>query len=615
MREATKPIMIFTAAAFVALMVFQWGMDITGRSGGGTGDIGSVNGEPITYEAYQSVYRNLYDQAQQSQDEPVTSQQNKQIEDAAFDQVVNQILIRQELNRRGITVTDKEIQEAAQYSPPADLRPQFTDSTGQFNLQAYQQFLSQLPQDQLLLLESYYRDVIPRGKLLRQVSSGIFLPDAALWQRYRDAHASVEIQYVPLNPATRYPDQDFPVDSSEVAAYYASHQDEFATPARATVKAVVLSKTPTAADTAASLQHAEDVLQEIRDGADFAEVAKRESTDQGSAQQGGDLGTFAKGQMTPPFDSAVWNARIGQVVGPVKTGYGYHVLEVTKRWADSAQARHILIPIARTDSSEIQLLTLADSLEDMAASQSLEAAAQAIGLTTTTTDITADFPFLTGAGQIGEGADWAFEEAQPGDVSPVFENSQAFYDLELVGKVPAGTLPLAQAATAIESTLRFDKKMEKAKEDGEKLVQRVRDGEALANVAADMGLEIRTAGPFTRNDFVPGIGRQNAAIGAAFALQPGQVSDVVTTPTNAFVIQTLQRTPADSTAWLEQKDQQRQNADNLEQQQRLQEWIEALRNAADIVDRRSEVFQQDQGDLPQTPATGSGFPPLGGRRR
>jgi hypothetical protein len=45
MREATKPIMIFTAATFVALMVFQWGMDITGRSSGGVGEIGSVNGE------------------------------------------------------------------------------------------------------------------------------------------------------------------------------------------------------------------------------------------------------------------------------------------------------------------------------------------------------------------------------------------------------------------------------------------------------------------------------------------------------------------------------------------------------------------------------------------
>lgn len=607
MREATKPIMIFTAAAFVALMVFQWGMDITGRTSGGAGEIGSVNGDPVSYDAYQAAYRNLYDQVQQSQQEPITSQQNSEIEDAAFDQVVNQILIAQELDRRGISVTNQEIQQAAQYAPPAELRPQFTDSTGRFDMTAYQSFLASLPQDQLLMLESYYRDIIPRGKLLRQVSSGIYLSDAELWQRYRDAHESVQIRYVPLNPATRYADADFPIDSAEVKAYYDAHQDEFEVPARATVKAVVMSKTPTAADTAATLAHAEELRQEILDGADFADVAERESSDSVSAQQGGDLGTFPKGRMTPPFDSAVFSARVGRVTEPVKTSFGYHLIEVTQRWGqDSAQARHILLPIERTDSSEIALLTRADSLEDLTQSTGLEEAAQDVGLTATTVDITSNFPFVVGAGQIGEGADWAFEDASPGDVSPVFENDQAFYALELVSSEPEGVLPLDQARSSIESTLRFDKKLERAKTDGQQLVDRVRDGQALANVAADMGLEVRDAGPFTRNDFVPGMGRQNAAIGAAFALQPGEVSDVVTTPTNAFVIQDMERTPADSTAWADQKDQQRQTASQALQQQRMQEWMAALHNAAKIVDRRDEVLRpSDEVD--------QGLPPPGQR--
>jgi peptidyl-prolyl cis-trans isomerase D len=605
MREATKPIMIFTAAAFVALMVFQWGMDITGRSSGGRGEIGSVNGDPVTYEAYQSAYRNLYDQAQQSQQEPITSQQNKELEDAAFDQVVNQILIRQELDRRGISVTDDEIRQAAQYAPPQELRPQFTDSTGRFDMQAYQTFLASLPQDQLLLLEAYYRDVIPRGKLLRQVSSGIYLSDAEMWQRYRDAHETVRIQYVPLNPSTRYPDSDVPIDETEIKAYYDAHQDEFQVPARATVRAVVMSKTPTAADTAAALDRARALRQEILDGANFADVARRESADSVSAKEGGSLGVFPKGRMTPPFDSAVFAAPLGRVTQPVETSFGYHLIEVNRRWdGDSAQASHILIPVERTDSSEIALLTRADSLESLTASVPLEEAAQQLGLTTTTVDITANFPFLVGAGQIGEGADWAFEDASPGDISPVFENAQAFYALELVSSEPAGVLPLDQAKASIESTLRFDKKLERAKLEGDTVVQRVRGGEALANVAADMGLEVRDAGPFTRNDFVPGIGRQNAAIGAAFALQPGQVSDVVTTPANAFVIEDLSHTPADSTAWVDQKTQQEQTAVQVLQQQRLQEWLTALRKAATIVDRRDEV-------LKPADSTDQALPPLG----
>jgi peptidyl-prolyl cis-trans isomerase D len=600
MRDATKPIMIVTAAAFVALMVFTWGMDITGRSSGGAGEIGRVNGDGVSYDAYMASYRNLYDQVQQSQQEPITSQQNKEIEDAAFDQVVNQILIRQELDRRGITVTNQEIQQAAQYAPPAELRPQFADSTGRFDMAAYQTFLASLPQDQLLLLEAYYRDIIPRGKLLRQVSSGIYLSDAELWQRYRDAHETVRVRYVPLNPSTRYDDADFSVDAAEVKAYYDAHQDEFAVPARATVKAVVMAKTPTAADTAAALERALELRQEIVDGADFADVAGRASSDSTSARQGGDLGTFAKGRMVAPFDSAVFAARIGRMTEPVKSSFGYHIIEVTQRWgADSAQARHILVPIERTDSSEIALLTRADSLEDLTADRGLEEAAQAAGLSVTTVDITADFPFLVGAGQIGEGADWAFEDASPGDVSPLYENDQAFYALELVSSEPAGVLPLDQARTSIESTLLFDKKLEQARTEGQRLVDRVRGGEALPNVAADMGLEVRDAGPFTRSDFVPGIGRQNAAIGAAFALQSGEVSDVVTTPANAFVLQAVERTPADSTAWADQKVQQQEAVAQALQQQRMQEWMAALHKAATIVDRREEVLKPadevDQG--------------------
>ena len=333
MREATKPIMLFTAAAFVALMVFQWGMDITGQSGGGPGQIGRVNGDGVMYEDYMAAYRNLYDQVQNSQEEPITSQQNREIEDAAFDEVVNQILIRQELDRRGITVTDEEISQAARFSPPADLRPQFTSEDGRFDPQAYQAFLAQLPQEQLLLLEAYYRDVIPRGKLLRQVSSGIWLPDAELWQRYRDRNERVEIRYIPLNPATRYADSLFTVTRAEAERYYEENEEEFEVPARATVKAVVLAQTPTSADTAASRRNAEEIRQLILDGdLSFEDAAAQESSDEGTAQSGGELGVFTRGQMVGPFDSAAFAAPIGQLTEPVRSGFGFHLIEVQERW-------------------------------------------------------------------------------------------------------------------------------------------------------------------------------------------------------------------------------------------------------------------------------------------
>lgn len=602
MREATKPIMLFTAVAFVALMVFEWGMDITGQSALGVGEIGSVDGTPVMYEEYQAAYQNLYDQAQQRQEEPLSSQQIAEIEDAAFDEVVNQILIRNELQRRGITVTDREISEAAQFSPPAELRPQFTDEQGNLDLASYQQFLASQPQQTLLLLEAYYRDVIPRGKLLRQVSSGIYVSDAELWRRWRDDHETVEIQYVPMDPAARYDDADFDVPDSEIEAYYRANQEEFEIPARATVVAVVLPSAPTAADTAASRNRASAIRQEILDGADFAEVAERESSDQATASRGGDLGVVAGGQTIGPLDSAIFAAPVGTVTEPVRSGYGYHLIRVAERWgADSARASHVLVRIRRTDDSEIALLTRADSLEDMGEAMPLEAAAAELGVEAITVEISRNFPFLVGAGQISEGADWVFEEASPGDVSPVFENAQAFYALELLASEPAGVLPLEDARPAIESTLLFERKMERARAEAEELAARVRAGEALANAASDMALTVRTAGPFTRNDFVPGIGQRNAAIGAAFGLPPGSVSEPVSTPANVYLIQTMSRTPADSLAWVEQRDRQRQTVVSQLQQIRLQEWIEALRSAARIEDLRDEVLRAPDEEPVQLP--------------
>jgi peptidyl-prolyl cis-trans isomerase D len=610
MRENTKWIMLVTALAFVALMVFEWGMDVSGRSAMGVGEIGRVNGTPVFYEDYILTYRNLYDQVQAQQEEPITSQQNREIEDRAFDEVVGSILVRQELERRGIIVTDEEIQQAARFNPPPALaqNPAFL-TDGQFDFQKYQQFLATQADDQFLLeLEAYYRDLIPRGKLLRQLSSGLYLPDNLLWERWQDQNETVEIRFIPLDPAQRIADDEVQIDEAEIEAYYRSNESDFEQPAQASVLAVVLPKVPTPGDSAAVLEEAQEIRTRLQEGEDFADLALQYSRDEGSAQNGGDLGVFTPGTMVAPFDSAVFAAPADEILAPVETSFGVHVIEVMERWGqDSAQARHILLPFQRTDSSEIALLTRADSLENLGETMSLTDAAAELGLEVAPATISGAFAVVAGAGQISEGADWAFEEASPGDVSPVFENAQAFYAVELVESTPAGVLPLDQARETIRQVLLMEKKVELATRRAQELVERIRAGEALPNVAADAGLEVRTAGPFSRSEFVPGMGRYNAAIGTAFGLRPGEVSDVVEVDNNAFIIESLGRTPADSTRWLEQKDAQRTRIAGVLEQQRIQEWLEGLRETASIVDRRDEVLQPADDEEPARPGGGLGF--------
>jgi parvulin-like peptidyl-prolyl isomerase len=606
MRENTKWIMLVTAIAFVALMVFEWGMDITGRSGAGYGEIGRVNGTPIMYEQFQAAYRNLYEQVSRSQTEPISSAQNRELEEAAWNEIVNQVLIQQELGRRGIRVTDQEIRDQASFRPPQELAadPLF-QTDGQFDLQKYQDFLANSADELFLLqLEAYYRDVIPRGKLLRQVSSGIYFTDAELWDQYRLQNERVRVRFVPFQPDQRIEDASIEVTEAEIRDYYDEHQEDFQVPAQVDVKYVALTKAPLREDTLAARERAASILEELRGGADFGEVAQRESSDEGSAANGGDLGTFGRGQMVPAFDSVAFNAPLNQVQGPVQTSYGLHLIEVLGRQADSAEARHILIPFERTNESEIRLLTLADSLEVLGESMTLEEAAAVLELPTNQQVMTELFPFLSGAGQISDGLDWAFREAAPMDVSPVFEDQQSFYMMELVSSTPEGYQPLENARPTIEEILRLQKKVDVAREEAAEKLETARSAGTLEVLDGEDGLTVREAGPLSRAEFFPDMGYQNEAVGTAFGLELNEISDPVSTISNVFLIQLLEKTEADSLAWEEQKEAQRAQSVFEVQQQRLDQWIVAMREAADIVDQREDVFQGQRG---QTASTGGIF--------
>jgi peptidyl-prolyl cis-trans isomerase D len=598
MRENTKWIMLVTAVAFVGLMVFQWGMDITGRSGLSIGEIGSVNGTPVSYDAFNQTYRSLYDQVQASQEDPVTTQQVSDIEDAAWDEVVNQVLIRQELTRRGIVVTNEELLTAARLSPPPEFQtsPAF-QTDGVFDIQKYQAFLASPTVDDLMLLqlEMYYRDVIPRSKLMRQVSSDLYVTDAALWDVYRDRNERISVRYVALNPAQRVADSVVTVTPEEVSDYYDEHEDEFALPAQATVRAVVLDKTPTPEDTVAMGELAAELRQRIVDGEDFEDMLGQPGVGVGS----GDLGWFTRESMPAEFADAAFAASVGELTEPVRTSFGYHVIEAQDQAGDSMQARHILVPFARTEESELALLTLADSLEALGESRTLAEAASTLNLGVETAYLTVEFAFIAGAGQVGEGSEWAFEEALVGDVSPVLETRQAFYMLELSEIREAGAISLSDARGSIEQTVRADKKVEQAKREGEEIVAQVRAGANFAEIVEQRGLEIQAAGPYTRVDFVPGLGRLNPAVGVGFGLNIGDVSSAVEANNNVFIIELADYFAADTTAFEDGRLALRDELLAVGQQNRLEDWLEGLRQVARIIDRRDEVLNVDPADAQQ----------------
>jgi peptidyl-prolyl cis-trans isomerase D len=596
MRENTKWVMLAVAIAFVGLMVFQWGMDLTGQSGAqyAGGEIGRVNGQSITYEQFNGVYRNLYDQQSQYTNGPVGSAMNRQIEDGAWDQIVMQSLISQELKRRGIVVTDAEIRQAALYEPPTEFRsdPMF-QTDGQFDLNKYHQYMANasLNTDLMLQMEAYYRDAIPRSKLFFQQTAATFVTDDQLWQMWRDSRDAVTVKFIAFDPQALVQEEGITVSDAEIASWYQKHQSEFVRPARATVKYIAFSRTPNAADSAAALARVTRLRKQIVDGGDFVEIARAESADTISGKDGG-LMSLTKGQTVPAFDQAAFSQRIGQVSEPVLTQYGYHIIRTESRSGDSAQVRHVLIPIQLTPEHENLVLDRADSLDVLTESLKLDAIGQNLGLEVQQTDLIPGLAFVPGVGNAADGEDWVFHEAQPGEVSQVFETPSAYYTFELVSREDERTLTVDEAKETIRTGLVLQKKVGRAKEMAREAIDRIRAGQSMEAVASSLGLQVQDAGPFTRGDFVPGMGRMNAAIGTAFGLKPGETSGAVEADNSVYVIRTVSRQDADRAAWEAQKDEQRQRVISTLQQQGWEQYLDALRKNAKVVDKRDEVLRK-----------------------
>jgi peptidyl-prolyl cis-trans isomerase C len=108
----------------------------------------------------------------------------------------------------------------------------------------------------------------------------------------------------------------------EIQNYYEKNKEaQFTTPEQRCVRHILFNKD--------QKEKAEEVKKELEDGGDFAKLAKENSQDPGSAAKGGDLGCLGKGETVPEFEQAAFGAEQGEIVGPIKTEFGYHILKVT----------------------------------------------------------------------------------------------------------------------------------------------------------------------------------------------------------------------------------------------------------------------------------------------
>jgi peptidyl-prolyl cis-trans isomerase D len=574
-----------------------------------TNTVGKINGESIDARTYQGFVQQSIDNRQRDLPTSLTLEERNQIEDQVWEELVENRVLETEYRRRGITVSTDEVVQAIRNSPPADFRnvPEFqTDS--QFDINKYQRWLtSSVGAQYLPALEAQYRDQLRRSKLLRVVAADIYLSDAALWEQYRDEHEQVKVALTAVIPRNAVPDSAVKLTDEEVTTYYRSHQDDFKRSRTAFLSFVALPRLTNASDTAFAKTRADSARAAILGGEPFADVARRESSDSVSAAAGGDLGEWTKGSMDPAFDSAAFALPLKKVSEPVLSQFGFHIIEITSRKGNKAKGRHILIPIEVAGEHRDHLDAQADSLERLGAERDDPAALDTVSKSLSlpigqTGGVQEGTRVQIGNLVVPDAGAWAFGGSKPGATSPVIETSLAFYVFRIDSIQPEGVPPLAQVRPAVEFALRNDRKKQLAQPKAEAYLKRLANGESMAEAAKAMNLPHREFGPFTRVN--PPL-TDPMVVGTAFGLEKGQRSGLLDTPDGMYVMESLERIPADSAKFVKELDEYRTKMIDLARQARVRGYMAALRQSAKIVDNRARLRQQQQeaAETQQPPVT------------
>lgn len=595
MRSAAKYIWLFIVIAFVGGFLLAETSGLIGRTPlTPTTPVAQVNGRDILYTEWQQRVSQAT-QNQQRSGRSLTQDEIRQIENETLDEMISQALLEQEYRKRGITVTEEEMREFARYAPPPFLyNAPDLQTEGRFDPQKYQRLLASAQARQgglLLALENYYRSEIPKEKLFEQITDGINITPADLWRSWQDEHDTAQVSYVAWRPQ---PDTAAlrAVTDAEAKAYFDAHKAEFERPGHAWLSVVRIPRVLSAADTAATRDRLLRLRAEITGGAKFEDVARRESQDSVSGANGGDLGKGGKGRFVTEFGTAADKLKPGEMSGVVATPFGLHLIKMDERKADTLSLRHILLRVQQSDSAATATDRRADELARIAAASEdrtkLDSAAKQLGLVVHHTEAFENRPATLNGTIIPSVSAWAFGGARAGEISDLFDNENGYWMARLDSINPGGAPRLDRVRPEIRATIARQKALDKLMPAAEQFAQTAA-ANGLEPAAKAAHLPVTKTPPFTRVEFVPGLGQYSRPIGAAFGLPVGAVSAPIRDNAGIFVLSVDRRLNSDRAAFDKQRDELRRQRLQQLRQQRLQLFLDDLRKSAKIEDHRKDI--------------------------
>lgn len=351
--------------AIIAIPFAFFGIDYYFRGDSAAGQVAHVAGSPIGQREFGEALRQQQEAARrrmQGKIDPAILD-SPEFKQQVLDNLIDEHVLYAAALKQGLTVTPAELQARIVENPA------FQDpSTGKFSRDAYDSWLRARGTNGLIYEAAIRKDLL-LARMGQSIAATSFLPGTVADRLYRLRKQQREIGQVVLAPAQYIAQAK--LDAGAAQAYYDAHKDEFKLPEKAKLEFVVLSAdamvkhvevsedeikklfeetaaknqepeerkashilisapaSATAEAKKAAKAKAEELLTQARKNPKaFAQLAKNNSQDPGSAAEGGDLGYFPRGRMVKAFDDAVFGMKPGEIVGPIETQYGYHIIRL-----------------------------------------------------------------------------------------------------------------------------------------------------------------------------------------------------------------------------------------------------------------------------------------------
>ncbi|MAO66309.1 MAG: hypothetical protein CL666_15035 [Balneola sp.] len=584
MRNSTGAILWLLIVSFGLLWVLA-DVDFFGALQSGPSALGTVNGEKISNEEYQSrvqYYTNAYSQQSGSS---VTPEMRAYYETQAWNELVNSRLLEQKMEELGITVSDQEVLDMVYGDNPAPIiRQNFTREDGTIDRAAIQQVLSSSQfSQQAMALEMQLREQRRQQKLNNYISSGLQVTDSEVEKEFIQANTSANIDYLRF-PYSEVTEQELEISDSDLRAYYNNNKERYRRDESYRIQYVTFSKLPTSRDTAQIIEDLRNLREDFAAAQDDSMfiALQASSTDYRPA-------FVAQDEIREEYQPVV-DLEVGEVTDVILTANQAAILKKEAQQGNEIKFQTMSYNIQALPATVDEANDRAADFEFFASEEtSFDEEAETRELEVKEAFATKGNNFISGLGSSQQIMNF-LESADEGEVSEVIELSSDFVVLEVLEVTPEGYRPFEEVRAAVENNVKIERRKELTRQRVEELVNQY---ETLNAVAQASDKEIQSASGLSASaTVIPGAGREPRVIGAIFALNEDETSGAITGNSAVFMVQLVEKTEANLANLTSQR---RQEIRQRMEQQKVQEftsiWLEELREGADIVDNRSRLLR------------------------